>query len=98
MAVVEREPGAEAVMHASSPDSWASTVDHKKIGIMYVVLSLVFLVIGGKGMAIRCQLIKPRFDLLSADTFNELFTMHGTTMVFFVGMPIRSAWPIILFP
>ncbi len=66
---------------------------------MYVVLSLVFLVIGGtEALAIRCQLIKPRFDLLSADTFNQLFTMHGTTMVFFVGMPILIGMANYLVP
>ncbi len=68
---------------------WATTVDHKKIGIMYVVMSIVFLVIGGsEAILMRWQLFYPRAKVLDQDTFNQLFTMHGTTMVFFVGMPI----------
>ena len=68
---------------------WTTTVDHKKIGIMYVLMSVVFLVIGGiEAMLMRWQLFFPRNNLLGHDTFNQLFTMHGTTMVFFVGMPI----------
>ena len=68
---------------------WVTTVDHKKIGIMYVLMAVVFLVIGGiEAMLIRLQLFWPRNDFLGPDTFNGLFTMHGTTMVFFVGMPI----------
>ncbi|MGD9632374.1 MAG: cytochrome c oxidase subunit I [Pirellulales bacterium] len=68
---------------------WSTTVDHKKIGIMYVLMSVVFLVIGGlEAVAMRLQLFFPRNDVIGPDTFNQLFTMHGTTMVFFVGMPI----------
>src|SRR5882757_6121675 len=68
---------------------WSTTVDHKKIGIMYVVMSLVFLVIGGvEALLMRWQLFYPHRGVLGQDTFNQLFTMHGTTMVFFVGMPI----------
>jgi cytochrome c oxidase subunit 1 len=89
MAVVVQEralasqPGT-AVLH-----DWVTTVDHKKIGIMYVVMALVFLVIGGiEALLIRWQLLWARNDMLGPDRFNQLFTMHGTTMVFFVGMPI----------
>ncbi len=70
-------------------NDWASTVDHKKIGVMYVVMSVVFLVIGGiEAILMRWQLIVPRNHFIGPDAFNGLFTMHGTTMVFFVGMPI----------
>ena len=73
-----------AVLH-----DWTTTVDHKKVGILYVLLSLVFLVIAGiEALLIRWQLFFPRNDFLQPDTFNQFFTMHGTTMVFFVGMPI----------
>jgi len=73
-----------AVLH-----DWVATVDHKKIGIMYIVMAVVFLVIGGcEAVLIRLQLWVPRNDLIGPDTFNQLFTMHGTTMVFFMGMPI----------
>src|SRR5262245_19452057 len=68
---------------------WTTTVDHKKIGIMYVLMAVVFLVIAGfEALLLRLQLFWPRSTLLGPDTFNQLFTMHGTTMVFFMGMPI----------
>lgn len=68
---------------------WITTVDHKKIGVMYVLMAVVFLIIGGcEAELIRLQLFVPRNTLVGPDTFNGLFTMHGTTMVFFMGMPI----------
>ena len=68
---------------------WVATVDHKKIGIMYVLMSVVFLIIAGlEAVLMRLQLLQPNMSLVPPDTFNQLFTMHGTTMVFFVGMPI----------
>jgi cytochrome c oxidase subunit 1 len=73
-----------AVLH-----EWVASVDHKQIGIMYILSALLFLVIGGcEALLIRCQLLFPRNNLVGPDLFNQLFTMHGTTMVFFVGMPI----------
>src|SRR4029077_498998 len=86
MATAEREeyPPWTAVLH-----DWVTTVDHKKIGIMYVLMAVVFLVVGGcEAVLIRGQLVCPRYDFLGPDAFNQLFTMHGTTMVFFMGMPI----------
>src|SRR3954468_23988331 len=82
---VETEsPPWTAVLH-----EWISTVDHKKIGILYVLMSLGFLVVGGaEALLMRWQLFTPRNTFLGPDLFNQLFTMHGTTMVFFVGMPI----------
>ena len=66
-----------------------TTVDHKKLGVMYVLMSIAFLVVGGaEALLMRWQLFYPRNSVLGHDTFNQLFTMHGTTMVFFVGMPI----------
>jgi cytochrome c oxidase subunit I len=68
--------------------SWVATVDHKQIGILYLVSSLFFLVVGGlEAFALRLQLAQPRNNLLSTDAYNQLFTMHGTTMVFLVVMP-----------
>jgi cytochrome c oxidase subunit 1 len=73
-----------AVMH-----EWTTSVDHKKIGILYVLMAVVFLVIAGiEAILIRIQLFRAHNDFIGPDTFNGLFTMHGTTMVFFVGMPI----------
>src|ERR1700758_4386282 len=77
-------PPWTAVLH-----DWVTTVDHKKIGILYVIMAVVFLVVGGfEALLIRWQLFWPRYDFLGPDTFNQMFTMHGTTMVFFMGMPI----------
>ncbi len=88
MAVVEHAPTASRP-EAGSLHDWVTTVDHKKIGLMYIFLSLFFLVVGGiEALLMRWQLLFARYDFLAPDAFNGLFTMHGTTMVFFVGMPI----------
>src|SRR5271156_5486779 len=77
-------PPWTAVLH-----DWVTTVDHKKIGILYVLMAVVFLVIAGiEALVIRWQLFVPRSTVVGPDTFNQMFTIHGTTMVFFVGMPI----------
>ena len=77
-------PPWTAVLH-----DWVTTVDHKKIGILYVLMAVVFLVVGGvEALLLRWQLLWPRYDFLGPDTFNQMFTMHGTTMVFFMGIPI----------
>jgi cytochrome c oxidase subunit 1 len=69
--------------------SWVVTVDHKKLGILYVVYALFFLLVAGaEVLAIRVQLAVPNAHFLSPEIYNEFFTMHGTTMVFLVGMPI----------
>lgn len=69
--------------------SWVTTVDHKKIGIMYIVFALFFMMVAGaEAMLIRIQLAIPNNHAISPEMYNELFTMHGTTMVFLVGMPI----------
>ena len=87
-------PAWTAVLH-----DWVTTVDHKKIGIMYILMALVFLVIGGiEAVLIRWQLLRPRSDFLGPDTFNQIFTMHGTTMVFFMGMPILIGFGNYLVP
>jgi len=68
---------------------WAMTVDHKRLGIMYIASGLVFFVIAGlEATVMRLQLLAPHNDIVPPETFNRLFTMHGTTMVFLVGMPI----------
>jgi len=68
---------------------WITTVDHKRLGIMYVVYALCFLVIGGiEATVMRIQLIRPHADYVSPQVFNRMFTMHGTTMIFFVAMPL----------
>jgi len=75
------------------------TVDHKKLGLMYIVTALIFLVIAGlMAFTIRMQLLVPNNTLVPPDVFNRLFTMHGTTMVFFVGMPLIAGLMNYLVP
>jgi cytochrome c oxidase subunit 1 len=89
MAVAEQRRELTSRSWTATLHDWVTTVDHKKIGILYVVMAVVFLVVGGcEALLIRWQLLVPRSDFLGPDTFNQLFTMHGTTMVFFMGMPI----------
>ncbi|HEV8072336.1 MAG TPA: cytochrome c oxidase subunit I [Planctomycetaceae bacterium] len=89
MAVAEQRRELARPSWTATLHDWVTTVDHKKIGILYVVMAVVFLVVGGcEALLIRWQLLVPRSDFLGPDTFNQLFTMHGTTMVFFMGMPI----------
>src|SRR5438034_2332590 len=69
--------------------SWFTTIDHKKIGILYGATALLFFVAGGiEALLIRLQLAQPNGTLLTAAQYNTMFTMHGTTMVFLVGMPM----------
>ncbi len=69
--------------------AWLSTVDHKRIGILYLVTGLVFFVVGGiEALLIRLQLAVPNNTFVAPDTYNMLFTMHGTTMIFLVAMPV----------
>src|SRR5271155_490624 len=70
--------------------SWLTTVDHKRVAILYVLASLFFMLIGGiEAMAIRTQLAVPNNTFLSANVYNQMFTMHGTTMIFMVVMPLE---------
>jgi len=79
--------------------SWVITVDHKKIGIMYGALALVFFIIAGlEALLIRWQLFGPNGTVLTAGQYNQVFTMHGTTMVFLVGMPMAVAFGNYLVP
>ncbi len=72
---------------------WLTTIDHKKIGILYGATALVFFILGGlEALIIRWQLAQPGMDVVSPDVYNQLFTMHGLTMVFLVGMPIAVAF------
>src|SRR5260370_6509345 len=69
--------------------AWLSTVDHKRIGVLYMLTGLVFFVVAGvEALFIRLQLAVPNNTLVSPDTYNWLFTMHGTTMIFLVAMPV----------
>ena len=79
--------------------SWLTTVDHKKIGILYLYTALFYLLVGGlEAVLIRTQLAKPNLSVVSAELYNQLFTMHGTTMVFLVVMPLSAAFFNYLIP
>ncbi len=85
--------------NATGLKDWLTTVDHKKIGIMYGMAAFFFLLIGGgAALAIRVQLATPNSDFLSADAYNRIFTMHGTVMIFLVVMPIGAAFANYLLP
>src|SRR6202047_1181030 len=78
---------------------WVTTVDHKRLGLLYIGYSLVFLVIGGiEATIMRIQLIRPHNNFVSPDVFNRMFTMHGTTMIFFVVMPMLFGFANYLIP
>ncbi|MBV9033383.1 MAG: cytochrome c oxidase subunit I [Acidobacteriaceae bacterium] len=78
---------------------WVATVDHKRLGLMYIVSSIIFFVIAGlEATVIRTQLIFPNLHVVDPDTYNRLFTMHGTTMVFLVGMPFIAGFANYLVP
>jgi cytochrome c oxidase subunit 1/cytochrome c oxidase subunit I+III len=69
--------------------AWLSTVDHKRIGVLYMLTGLFFFIVGGvEALFIRLQLAVPNNHFLHPDTFNKLFTLHGTTMIFLVAMPL----------
>src|SRR5258705_13720489 len=78
---------------------WLTTVDHKRLGILYILYALSFLVVAGiEALIIRIQLMFPHNHFVSPQVFNRLFTMHGTTMVFFMGMPILFGFANYLVP
>src|ERR1700755_51385 len=92
-AIWETEPGWRG---------WLSTVDHKEIGLRYIVTAFLLLAIGGiEALVIRLQLAGPALHLLTPDQYNQLFSTHGMTMVFLYASPILSGfsnylWPLLL--
>jgi cytochrome c oxidase subunit 1 len=78
---------------------WVTTVDHKRLGILYILYALTFLVFGGvEATIMRIQLIRPQNDFVSPEVFNRMFTMHGTTMIFFAVMPVLFGFANYLVP
>jgi cytochrome c oxidase subunit 1/cytochrome c oxidase subunit I+III len=81
---------------------WLSTVDHKEIGLRYLVTAFIFLLMGGvEALIMRVQLARPNQTLLTPEQYNQLFTMHGVTMIFLYSLPILSGfsnylWPLLL--
>ena len=85
-------PTVASVHHEEAEErglfAWVATVDHKKIGILYLFTALFFFAIGGvEALVLRIQLARPNSSVVSPEAFNQLFTMHGTTMIFLVVMP-----------
>jgi cytochrome c oxidase subunit 1 len=79
--------------------SWLTTVDHKRIGVLYLVSALCFFIFGGLEAAVlRAQLATPNGTIVSAEMYNQLFTMHGTTMIFLAVMPMSAAFFNLLIP
>ncbi len=78
---------------------WLTTTDHKRIGQLYLASSLVFFVIGGiQALGIRSQLAAPDMTLVDPETYNEFFTIHGTTMIFLFAMPILAGLANFIVP
>ncbi|HEY5087400.1 MAG TPA: cbb3-type cytochrome c oxidase subunit I, partial [Gemmatimonadaceae bacterium] len=78
---------------------WLTTTDHKKIGTLYLFTALFFFIVGGiEAEIIRAQLGAPNRHLVSAETYNQIFTMHGTTMIFLAIMPLSAAFFNFIIP
>src|SRR6267143_2126846 len=97
MALPRTEPASRPVV--ARLHDWVTTVDHKRLGILYIIYALLFLMIAGiEAIVIRIQLIRPHNDFVSPQVFNRMFTMHGTTMIFFVVMPVLFGFANYLIP
>ena len=78
---------------------WISTVDHKEIGLRYIVTAFIFLIAGGlEALILRVQLARPNQTLLTPEQYDELFSMHGITMIFLYASPVLSGFSNYLFP
>lgn len=79
--------------------SWIASVDHKQIGIMYLLATLFFFLVGGvEALFLRVQLARPENSFLAPDTYNQIFTMHGTTMIFLVVVPMLLGFATYFVP
>ena len=79
--------------------SWLMTVDHKRIGILYIISAFVFFLFGGtEALLMRLQLAQPNNTFLTPDLYNQIFTMHGTTMIFLVVMPLSAGFGNYIVP
>src|SRR2546421_11779480 len=78
---------------------WLTTTDHKKIGILYIITAFFFFVVAGLlAEMIRAELARPGLQLVNDQTYNQLFTMHGTLMIFLFVMPMFSGFANFLVP
>jgi cytochrome c oxidase subunit I+III len=73
--------------------SWLQTVDHKKLGFKYLYTGLIFFVFGGiESLIIRAQLADAKLEVIDPETYNQMFSMHGTTMMFLFIVPVLSGF------
>ncbi len=94
----EQIPGL-SVSYSQGLLQWISTVDHKQIGILYLLMSVVFLLVGGfAALLMRIQLSVPNNTFLGPEAYNQLFTMHGTTMIFLVATPAILGFSVYMSP
>jgi len=78
---------------------WITTVDHKRVGKRYIVTAMTFLLLGGiLALIMRLQLARPDSGLITADRYNQIFTMHGSTMMFLFAVPVMEAFGVYLVP
>src|SRR6201991_4443255 len=92
-------PVSERSTFLESLHEWVVTVDHKRLGILYILYSIFFLLVAGAvALLIRIQLAYPHNHVLSAQVYNRFFTMQGTTMVFLVGMPFLFGFANYIVP
>jgi cytochrome c oxidase subunit 1 len=101
MAVIERpaELTAPEPSFRAKVMEWLTTTDHKKIGILYIVTAFFFFIVAGiMALFIRSELAQPGLQIVSDQTYNELFTMHGTIMIFLFVMPVFSGFANYLMP
>jgi cytochrome c oxidase subunit 1 len=93
MTVTEARPVAAAPMPRGGLWSWLTTTDHKKIGILYLVNSFAFFIIGGIfALLMRTELAQPGTQIFHPNSYNELFTVHGTLMIFLVIFPMLAGF------
>src|ERR1700733_3295230 len=79
--------------------SWVTSIDHNQIGIMYILSALGFFLVGlSLGLIMRIQLMVPMNRFVSQDFYNQVFTMHGTTMIFLMAMPLLFGFSVYLTP
>jgi len=96
---VEAPKRAQVQWQQGRVSSWLTTVDHKRIGILYIATSLVFFGAGGiLALLMRAQLATPKEHFVTKNSYNELFTIHGTTMIFLVIVPILAGFGNFLVP
>jgi cytochrome c oxidase subunit I len=99
MAVRAAPSPASTVVSRGRYSSWLATVDHKRIGILYILTSLLFFVAGGIiALLMRSQLARPNEHIFTRNHYDELFTMHGTTMIFLVVVPVFAGLGNFLVP